>query len=94
MLAKTRGHSTRLRRIMVLSFNRSITKHTCTVEKLETIFILLFLPDKQNYVYCRMSVDYGYLTNSQCTMTIFGQCNNALNNNVGCTVKSFFTDTS
>ena len=62
-LAKIRGYSGRLSRIIFLLFNTLITKHSFIAEKLERIFILPFfspiheITDIAGYLLC-MDDDY------------------------------------
>ena len=50
-LAKIRGYSARLNKIIVLLFNASITKHSFIAEKLETTSILPFSPPTHEITY-------------------------------------------
>ena len=50
-MAKIRGYSARLSKIIVLLFNTLITKHTFIAEKLEAIFVLPFFSPTREITY-------------------------------------------
>ena len=74
-LAKMREYSARLNRIIVLLFNIMIKGQFYCRKAGDDLYFAIFLPDTRNYACCVRT------TNIECAMTIFGQCNNVLNNN-------------
>jgi len=74
---KIRWYSARWSRIIVLLFNKLITKLTIlSGQEKNFYFACLACCGVQNYVYRRISVT----TDIERIMTIFGQCDNLLNN--------------
>ena len=86
--AKIRWYSARLSRIIVLLFNKLITKQPNIFKfSLSTFSHFDFSSHVQSYVYHRMSVSYEWQI-SRASWPLFGYCYNLLNNKYGYTCVS------